>query len=112
MNSASLAYSRDRHGIEIHAMSKRLYMVIEHFRDSDPVPVYRRFRDRGRLAPEGLNYIFSWIDTGLARCYQVMEAEDPALLDEWIAQWSDIVDFEVHPVITSAEAAELVALRL
>ena len=89
-----------------------LYMVIENFKNGDPVPVYRRFRDRGRLAPEGLSYISSWIDTGLRRCYQVMETENPALLYEWMAQWSDIVDFEVHPVITSAEAAEAVSPRL
>jgi len=87
-------------------------MIIERFRNEDPVPVYRRFRERGRLAPEGLTYISSWVDTGLTCCYQIMETEDPALLDEWIARWSDIVDFEVHPVVTSAEAAEMVASRL
>ena len=89
-----------------------LYMIIENFRNGDPVPVYRRFKDRGRLAPEGLIYISSWIDTGLTRCYQIMETNDPALLDQWMAQWNDIVEFEVRPVITSAEAAQAVALRL
>jgi hypothetical protein len=98
--------------MEIQIMSKKLYMIIERFKDDDPVPVYRRFRERGRLAPEGLTYISSWVDTGLTHCYQVMETEDSALLHEWIASWSDIVDFEVHPVITSAEAAEAVASRL
>ncbi len=93
-------------------MDRKVYMVIEHFKNHDPVPVYRRFRDRGRLAPEGLTYVSSWIDTTLTRCYQVMETDDPALLDQWIAQWSDIVDFEVHPVITSAEAAAAVTPRL
>ena len=92
-------------------MSKQLYMIVEHFKNDDAVPVYRRFSDRGRLAPEGLIYISSWVDTGLTCCYQVMETENRALLDEWIARWSDIVDFEVHPVITSAEAAERVAPR-
>ena len=93
-------------------MPKTLYMVIEHFKGGDAVPVYRRFRDHGRLAPAGLAYIASWVDTKLQRCFQVMEAEDPRLLDDWIAHWSDIVDFEVHPVITSAEAAERIAPRL
>ena len=88
------------------------YMVVEHFRNGDPVPVYRRFRERGRLAPEGLKYVSSWIDAGLTRCYQIMATDDPALLDEWMAQWSDIVEFEVHAVITSAEAADAVASRL
>ena len=93
-------------------MAKMLYMVIEHFKGGDPAPVYRRFRDHGRLAPEGLTYVSSWVDTTFERCYQLMEADDRQLLDEWIARWSDIVDFEVHPVITSAAAAEKIAPRL
>jgi len=93
-------------------MGKALYMVVEHFKRGDAVPVYRRFRDRGRLAPEGLSYVSSWVDAKFERCYQLMEADDRRLLDEWIAQWSDLVDFEVHPVITSAEAAERIAPRL
>jgi Protein of unknown function (DUF3303) len=76
------------------------------------VPVYRRFRDSGRLAPDGLTYVSSWVDTAFARCYQLMETDDPGLLDDWMAHWNDIVDFEVHPVITSAEAAEKIAPRL
>jgi hypothetical protein len=88
------------------------YVVIEHFHDGDPLPVYRRFRDHGRLAPEGLVYVASWVTTDLRHCYQVMEADDRALLDAWIAQWADIVDFEVIPVVTSAEAAAAVAPRL
>lgn len=80
-------------------------MVIEHFRDGDPRPVYRRFREQGRLAPEGLAYVSSWVTTDLARCYQVMECDDRALLDAWIARWSDLVEFEVIAVITSQEAA-------
>jgi hypothetical protein len=93
-------------------MSKKLYMIVERFKNEDPVPVYRRFRDRGRLAPEGLTYVSSWVDTALTRCYQIMETEDRALLDQWIARWSDLVDFEVHPVMTSAEAFEVIAPRL
>ncbi len=89
-----------------------LYMVIENFRKGDPVPVYRRFREQGRLTPEGLTYVSSWVDLKLERCYQVMESEDRALLDQWIANWSDIIDFEVHPVISSKEAAERVYLRM
>jgi hypothetical protein len=80
-------------------------MVIEHFRDGDPGPVYARFRRRGRMAPSGLEYISSWVTSDLAHCYQVMQCDDRRLLDEWIASWSDIVDFEVHSVITSADAA-------
>ena len=87
-------------------------MVVERFKSGDPVPVYRRFRDRGRLAPDGLVYVSSWVDVNLQRCYQLMETDDPQLLQQWIAQWSDIVDFEVIPVITSAEAAARVDPRL
>ena len=93
-------------------MSGSLYMIIEHYRNGDAVPVYRRFRDRGRLAPQGLSYISSWVDTKLERCYQLMETDNPQLLDEWMAEWCDLVDFEVHPVFTSAEAAERISPRL
>lgn len=84
------------------------YMIIEHFRNGDPVPVYRRFRERGRLAPEGLRYVDSWVTDDLAHCYQVMECEDRALLDQWMAQWVDLTEFDVLPVITSAQAASRV----
>ncbi|MGE5846560.1 MAG: DUF3303 domain-containing protein [Ignavibacteria bacterium] len=87
-------------------MKKTVYMIIEKFRNGDNISVYRRFRDKGRLAPEGLNYITSWIDESISRCYQIMETHNPALLDQWINNWKDIVEFEVFPVISSEEAAE------
>ena len=93
-------------------MAKALYMVVEHFKNKDAVPVYRRFRDQGRLAPEGLVYISSWVDHRFERCYQVMEAESPVLIEEWIAKWNDLVDFEVYSVITSKDAAEKIAPQL
>jgi len=86
-----------------------LYMVVEHFKGQDALPVYRRFRERGRLAPEGLIYISSWVDERFQRCFQLMETDDRNLLDQWIANWSDIVDFEVFPVMTSQEATEKIA---
>ena len=82
-----------------------LFMIIEHFRNGDAAPVYERFRQRGRLAPDGLRYVNSWVTSDLTRCYQVMECDDRSLLDSWIAAWSDLVEFEVMDVITSADAA-------
>ena len=89
-----------------------LYMVIERFKNGDPVPVYRRFRDHGRLLPDGLKYIASWVTVDMTICYQVMECEDCAVLEQWIARGSDLVDFEVVPVITSAQAVQRIAPRL
>jgi hypothetical protein len=89
-----------------------LFMIIERFRNGDAAPVYRRFRDEGRLAPEGVTYVASWVTPDLTRCFQVMECSDRALLDVWLSAWSDLVDFEVIPVITSAEAASVMADRL
>jgi hypothetical protein len=83
-------------------------MIIEDYRGGDPAPIYRRFRERGRMAPEGLTYVSSWVTEDLTRCYQVMECADRALLDQWIASWSDLVEFTVVPVVTSAEAANRV----
>lgn len=82
-----------------------LFIIVEHFRNRDPAPVYERFRQRGRLAPAGLTYVNSWVTADLTRCYQVMECAERELLEQWMAAWQDLVDFEVHPVITSAEAA-------
>jgi len=89
-----------------------LYMIIESFKNRDPVPVYRRFRDKGRQAPEDLKYISSWVTTDMSRCYQLMECEDRRLLDEWVTRWSDVADIEVIAVITSALAVERIAPRL
>jgi hypothetical protein len=89
-----------------------LYLVIEHFRDGDARPVYRRFRDRGRMAPEGLHYVASWVTDDFRHCYQIMECDDRALLAEWTAQWEDLVEFEIVPVMTSAEAVAAIAPRL
>ena len=86
-----------------------LFMVIEHFRDGEAAPVYRRFKERGRMAPDGLIYVSSRVEENLTTCYQLMETTDRALLDEWMGKWSDLVEFEVHPVITSGEAAQRVA---
>jgi hypothetical protein len=80
-------------------------MVVETFREGDARPVYRRFRERGRLAPEGLRYVASWVSEDFTRCWQIMECEDPALLAEWMGAWRDIVEFEVVAVRTSADAA-------
>ena len=82
-----------------------LYMVIEHFRHGDAAPVYQRFHARGRMLPAGLRYVDSWPAADLTRCFQLMECADPRLFDEWIAQWADLVEFEIIPVITSQTAA-------
>ena len=89
-----------------------LYVVIESFRGGDPAPVYRRFRDQGRLAPEGLRYVSSWVTDDLRRCFQIMDCDDRRLLDEWMNHWQDLVSFEVIPVMTSAEAVAAVGPRL
>lgn len=89
-----------------------LYMVIEHFRPGQAQSIYRRFRDRGRLMPEGVRYVSSWIDLDFRRCFQVMEAEQQNDLRAWMANWEDLMEFEVIPVRTSAQAAEAMAPQL
>ncbi len=81
-----------------------LYMVIERFKGGSPRPIYERLDALGRMMPEGLVYINSWISEDLTTCWQVMETESLDLLDEWISQWDDLVDFEVVPVMSSADA--------
>ncbi|MEU7821644.1 DUF3303 family protein [Catellatospora sp. NPDC049133] len=83
-------------------------MVVERFRGGDARPVYERARDRGRLLPDGLRYVDSWVEANLGRCFQLMECDDLTLLTEWIAQWTDLVEFEVIPVVTSSQASAVV----
>jgi Protein of unknown function (DUF3303) len=84
-----------------------LYMIVERFKDGDARPMYERFRRAGRMAPDGLAYVSSWVDSQLQICFQLMETDDPALIDQWIARWSDLVVFEVYPLMSSDAAAAI-----
>jgi hypothetical protein len=87
------------------AMRNMLYMVVERFKDAPAI--YRRLREKGRMMPEGLKYVSSWIDRDLKTCWQVMETEEFVLLERWIDNWKDLMDFEIVPVRTSAEVTEM-----
>jgi len=89
-----------------------LFMVIETYRDGDPKPVYRRLKEKGRMAPLGARYVSSWVTTDFERCFQLMDCEDRKHLDEWMSNWSDLVDFEVIPIITSEKANAAIAPHL
>lgn len=82
-----------------------LYMVVEHFKDAPAI--YRRLREKGRMMPEGLEYVSSWIDVDLKICWQLMQTEDESLFQSWIDNWKDLMDFEIVPVRTSAEMREM-----
>jgi len=85
-----------------------LYMVIERFKEGTAPEIYRRFHERGRMMPKGLEYISSWIDLDFKICWQLMQTGNFALFEKWIANWRDLIDFEIVPVRTSAEAVEIV----
>ena len=87
-----------------------LFMIIERFRDNDMIPVYQRVRDSGRMLPEGLKYIDSWVEPNFSRCFQLMECDDLRLIQEWVLHWRGAgVTFEVIPVVASAETKAVVA---
>jgi len=89
-----------------------LFMVVERFRDRDAKAVYRRFRDQGRMMPDGLTYVGSWIEANFGRCFQVMECNDARLLQDWLLNWSDLMECEIVPVVPSDQTRELVQSRL
>jgi Protein of unknown function (DUF3303) len=89
-----------------------LYMVIERYKNRDAKAVYRRFRERGRMAPDGLTYVDSWVETNFDRCFQLMDCEDVRLLDQWAAHWQDLVDFEFIPVVSSQETVAIITPEL
>lgn len=89
-----------------------LFMVIERFKDRDIKAVYRRFQEQGRMLPEGLKYLDSWVELNFERCFQLMECDDPKLFQEWLLQWQDLVDFEIIPITTSAQTTEIITKKL
>jgi len=89
-----------------------LYMVIERFKEGAAPEIYRRFREKGRMMPEGLEYVSSWIDLDFKICYQLMRTEDFTLFDKWIDNWRDLMEFEIIPVRSSTEAAEVMNKKL
>ena len=89
-----------------------LYMIVERFKNQDPVPVYRRFRDKGRMTPDGLKFVGSRTEANLGRVFQLMECDDVALFQRWVARWSDLVAFEIVPVIAGKDTADALSGQL
>jgi len=88
--------------------AQMLFMVIERYKDQDAVAVYQRAKDKGRMLPDGLRYVDSWVEPNFDRCFQLMECADPRLFQEWILHWRDLVEFEIVPVVPSRDAADAV----
>jgi hypothetical protein len=86
-----------------------LFMVLEKFRNQGADAVYRRLREKGRMLPEGVTFINSWVTAELSLCFQVMECDDVAMLQQWAVQWSDLIEFEMVPIVESKETAEALA---
>jgi Protein of unknown function (DUF3303) len=89
-----------------------LFMVIEKFRNQDAKSVYRRFRNKGRLTPDGVTFVNSWVAADLGRCFQLMECDDIALLQKWVAAWSDLTEFEIVPVVSGKDTAAALGEQL
>jgi len=82
-----------------------MFMVVEIFRNQDASAIYRRLREKGRMMPDGLKFVSSWVAADLGRCFQLMEADDITLLQSWVAGWSDLIAFEIVPVVEGKDAA-------
>jgi Protein of unknown function (DUF3303) len=89
-----------------------LFMVVERFKNRDALAVYRRFEERGRMMPDGLKYVGSWVEANFDRCFQLMECEDARLFQQWIIQWQDLMEFEIVPVVASTETGESIRAML
>jgi hypothetical protein len=89
-----------------------LFMVIENYRNQDAKAIYRRFREKGRMMPEGVTFVGSWVTADLGRCFLLLESEAVTLVQRWVAEWSDLAEFEIVPVVTGKETAEALASQL
>jgi hypothetical protein len=85
-----------------------LFMMIERFKNRDALAVYRRFKEQGRMAPQGLSYVGSWIEANFDRCFQLMECDDARLLQRWVLHWQGLIEFEIVPVVPSKETVETI----
>ena len=85
-----------------------LFMVIEKYKNGNARAIYARAREKGRMLPDGLRYVDSWVEASLGRCFQLMECDDPRLFQEWVVRWQDLVDFEIVPVVPSKQTAETI----
>ena len=94
------------------AVAYSLTMVIENFRNQDAKTIYRRFRDKGRMTPDGLTFVSSWVSADLGRCFQLMETNDVALFQRWVTEWSDLAEFEIVPVTPGKSTAEALSGQL
>jgi DNA-binding MarR family transcriptional regulator len=95
----------------IESPAKMLYMVIEQFKEGAAPEIYRRFREKGRMMPKGLEYVSSWIDHDFKSCWQLMQTGDPALFQAWTDNWNDLMEFEIVPVRSSADVAHFISTR-
>ncbi len=89
-----------------------VFMVIERFKNQDAKTIYRRLQAKGRLMPEGLAFVNSWVQADLSRCFQLMECDDVTLLQKWAAEWSDLIEFEIVPVVQGKKTAAALASQL
>ena len=89
-----------------------LFMVIETFREQDAKTIYRRFRDKGRMMPDGLAFVGSWVTADVGRCFQLMECDDVTLLQRWVSEWSDLAGFEIVPVAPGRDTAAALSSQL
>jgi hypothetical protein len=85
------------------------FMVIEKFRNQNAKSIYQRLREKGRLMPDGVSFVNSWVEANLGRCFQVVECSDVLLLQRWVAEWADLVEFEIVSVVSGKETAEIFA---
>jgi hypothetical protein len=89
-----------------------LFMVIEKFKNKDALAVYRRLRKQGRMMPDGMKYVGSWVEANFDRCFQLMECDDPRLFQQWVIRWHDLMDFEIVPVVSSKDTIETIGPAL
>jgi hypothetical protein len=86
-----------------------LFMVVERFRNQDAKSIYRRLRDKGRMMPDGLKFVSSFVSADVSRCFQLMECDDVTLFQRWVAEWSDLMEFEIVPVVAGKETGAALA---
>jgi hypothetical protein len=64
------------------------------------------FLKSGAPTPEGLNLIGRWHGPGSVCGWALVEGEDPKALAQHIAEWADLIEFQITPVLEDEDAAQ------
>lgn len=67
-----------------------------------------RFKETGAPPPPGVDMLGRWHNAAGNGGFFLVETDDPVALARWLQEWTDVIDFEVVPVVTDEQVSEVI----